>query len=86
MGWVLRVIILILVVRALWQLLSGFIEGAAPPARSGRAEKAVPLVRDPVCGTYVARSRALSAGQGEATQYFCSERCRTEYVRSRRLP
>ena len=83
-GWVLRVIILMLVVRALWRLLSGIIEGATPPASSGRSEKTLPLVRDPVCGTYVTQSRALSAGQGDATRYFCSERCRAEYVRTGR--
>jgi hypothetical protein len=33
------------------------------------------LVKDPVCGTYVVRSRAVRrAGDGEP-RYFCSEEC-----------
>ena len=39
----------------------------------------VPLVRDPVCGTYVVREKALTAGSGDRMQYFCSEKCRDEY-------
>jgi len=41
----------------------------------------VPLVRDPVCGTYVVRARALTMGAGAETMYFCSEKCRDEYAR-----
>jgi len=38
-------------------------------------------VRDPVCGTYIVRARALTAGTGDQTRYFCSEKCRDEYAR-----
>lgn len=33
------------------------------------------LVQDPVCGTYVVRSRALRRGVAEAARYFCSAEC-----------
>ena len=39
----------------------------------------VGLVRDPVCGTFVMPSRALTSGSGPNTRYFCSEKCRREY-------
>ena len=39
------------------------------------------LKKDPVCGTYVVRDRALTLDAGKQTQYFCSERCRDEYTR-----
>lgn len=33
------------------------------------------LVKDPVCGTYVVRSRAVSRGAADDTRYFCSAEC-----------
>jgi YHS domain-containing protein len=82
-GWIIRFILVMLVVRAIWRLLAGVVEGAMGPAatRQGprKREEPVPLVRDPVCGTYVPRARALTSGTGDAIQYFCSERCRAEY-------
>lgn len=41
----------------------------------------VPLVRDPVCGKYIVRERALTAGRADQIQYFCSEQCRDEFAR-----
>ena len=34
------------------------------------------MVRDPVCGTFVVQSRALTADSGGETAWFCSEECR----------
>jgi len=85
LGWLLRVLLLIVVIRALWRLIVGVLQGArtpqAPPVRGGG--EPVPLVKDPVCGTYVVRSKALAARAGDDTQYFCSERCREEFVNAR---
>jgi hypothetical protein len=44
---------------------------APPPPRAAVAET---LVQCATCGTYVAASRALKAGRGDAV--FCSEECR----------
>lgn len=33
------------------------------------------LVKDPVCGTYVVRSRAVRRPAVEGTRYFCSAEC-----------
>ena len=33
------------------------------------------LVKDPVCGTYVVRSRAVSRPAAEGAEYFCSADC-----------
>lgn len=33
------------------------------------------LVKDPVCGTYVVRSRAVSRPAGDGRLYFCSAEC-----------
>ena len=77
-GWVLKIIILILVIRALWYLLSGIFEGARDPARV--PDHGVQMVRDPVCGTFVVRGRALTARDGDQTRYFCSEGCRKAFL------
>lgn len=53
--------------------------GGAGPGGAGVAS--VPLVRDPICGTYVVRAKALTAGSGDQTQYFCSEKCRDQFRR-----
>ena len=76
LGWAIRIIILILIVRALWRFLSGVVEGAQ---RGRRPASSVPLVRDPICGTYVVPERALSVSGADGVHYFCSERCRRAY-------
>jgi len=32
-------------------------------------------VKDPVCGTYIVRSRAVSRTAGDGFRYFCSAEC-----------
>ncbi len=83
-GWILRLLLFLIVVRLVWRFIAGVMDGMAPPQNTGRGgskKKSVPLVRDPVCGTYVVRDRALTLDAGKQTQYFCSERCRDEYTR-----
>ncbi len=100
-GWILRFILLLVIIRVIWRFLGGIIDGLSgdsyarsqggqrgrrggvgvgpdgPGAAPGAAS--VPLVRDPVCGTYVVRTKALTVGSGDQTQYFCSEKCRDEF-------
>jgi YHS domain-containing protein len=50
-------------------------------ARRGRVAPRVPavrhdeLVKDPVCNTYVARSRAVRRADASGLHYFCSNEC-----------
>jgi YHS domain-containing protein len=84
MGWLIRVILifllLTLVVRAVYRLVAGIVEGA-----SGGPHKQVPLstkmVKDPVCGTYVVHSKALTASRGNETAWFCSPECQHAWQR-----
>ena len=64
--------------RVLWRVLAGVFEGLGyqPPAAQ---TKSVGLVRDPVCGTFILPSKALTSGGGSNTRYFCSEKCRRAY-------
>ena len=72
------VIFILVVARAFWRVVDGILDGArGPDAR--RRTTAVKLVRDPVCGTYVAPGSALSISASGTTHYFCSEECRAKY-------
>ena len=77
LGWIIRLLLLYLILRAISRLVRGIAEGMrpSPPAQPA----AVPLARDPVCGTFVVPSRALTAGTGAEMRFFCSEKCRRAY-------
>ena len=65
-----------LVFRAVSRLVRGIMAGlaGAPPT-----PPAVALVRDPVCGTFVAPASAPSLGNGSQMRFFCSDNCRRIY-------
>jgi len=77
----LRIVLVVLVVRALWRLFNGVLDGYA--GRRNLAPPATKLVRDPVCGTFIAPGRAHAARQGDQTLYFCSEHCRRTWLGGR---
>jgi uncharacterized protein len=74
-------LIILLVVRMVGRSLAGLF-GAGGDVRRSRAtprptaRKAEDLVRDPVCRTYIPRSRALTAVVAGREEYYCSEACR----------
>lgn len=88
-GWLLRILLVAFLVRALWRVLAGVLQGLNAPAPNSRVprethpSKSTALVKDPVCGTYVARAQALSLSAADATYYFCSEDCRQSFQRDR---
>ena len=49
-----------------------------------RRPDASDMVRDPVCGIYVAASQALREVTGSGTFYFCSRQCRDRFLEARR--
>jgi YHS domain-containing protein len=71
-------LILFLVLRVLWRFIYSVAEGAATPRR-GSSIPGVRMVKDPVCGTYIVPTKALTTGSGDDLQYFCSEKCRQAY-------
>jgi len=76
---ILITILLIIVARLFWRVMDGILEGARNQPR--QVKPGVTLVRDPVCGTYVAPGSALSVTSGRGTHYFCSEKCLAEFRR-----
>ena len=67
-----------ILLRLLWGAAKAMFVGMGyqPP---GARTQSVGLVRDPICGTFVLPSTALTSGSGSDTRYFCSEKCRREY-------
>ena len=62
--------IVILVVALLHAFRRRPLPAPAPPPMTSDE-----LVKDPVCGTYVVRSRAVSRAAAEPPPYFCSTDC-----------
>jgi len=78
---ILQLLLLLAVLRAVWRLLQGVLEGAGYRLVDGPLRPGVKLVRDPVCGVYVSPAKALALRSGGETVYFCSEKCRREFER-----
>jgi uncharacterized protein len=78
------VILAFFIGRAVWRLLDGIIEGATGSRSRGGPvpQRGVQMVRDPVCGTFVVRDRALTLTDGRTELFFCSDVCRDRYRRT----
>jgi uncharacterized protein len=82
---ILLLILIAFVARAFWRLMDGVlagVRGERPVTAGGSrsaAAKAVHMVRDPMCGTFVVPERAVTLATRDETHYFCSDRCRDAY-------
>jgi YHS domain-containing protein len=76
-GWIIRLLLLYVILRAISRFVRGIVQGMTPPLPE--PPRAVPLARDPVCGTFVVPSRAVTMGSGGDLRFFCSEKCRRTY-------
>ena len=82
MVFLLRILILALLIYALISLLQRLLPSSAAP-RSGPASGGR-LVKDPICGTYVAQDRAIQARDRSEVFYFCSDECRRTFLANTR--
>jgi YHS domain-containing protein len=79
---IITLVLLLIVGRLVWRFMYAIFEGAGMLKEpQDRERKAVKLVRDPVCGVFVVPSQALTSGSGTSTRYFCSEKCRQQWVK-----
>jgi len=85
--WFIRALFILLVVRMVLRLLfpprpPQASRGPARGPTGGRAPEVVggELVRDPQCGTYIPKTRAITVGAGDNVLYFCSDTCRDAYT------
>ena len=75
----LQILLVLAVLRAVWRLVKGMLEGAGYQQVDGGVTQGVKLVKDPNCGTFVSPARALAMRLGGETVYFCSDKCRREW-------
>ena len=77
---VLELVLIVLVARAFWRVVGGIVEGVTGGGRTTHVpDRGVPMVRDPVCGTFVSREHARSIMDGSTRVFFCSENCLEKY-------
>ena len=69
--------LLALVLVVVFPMLRGWRPRLAAPPPSPRGTE---LVKDPVCQTYIVRSRAVQRGDGERAVFFCSADCAERYA------
>jgi YHS domain-containing protein len=74
-----RVLILLVVVAALIAVLLPLLRRPALSARRRPPALDDELVKDPVCQTYVVRSRAVTGRGTDGAPYFCSIDCARRY-------
>jgi len=84
--FVLYVLLVLFLVRALRRFLAGFVVGLrGGPDPSRRIEQGVRMARDPICGTFVIPSSAVAVRDGSGLHHFCSDKCRDAFMsRARR--
>jgi YHS domain-containing protein len=76
-----RVVVLLAVLVVLIVVLLPLLRRPAVAARRAPPEFHDELVKDPVCQTYVVRSRAVTARRGaDGAPYFCSTDCARRYA------
>lgn len=83
---ILLFLLFIFLARFVSRLIRGIIDGATSP-NAGQHQRAtnppaVKMIADPICGTYVVPGKALQLARGGQTHYFCSDKCRDEWVRA----
>ena len=76
----LEFVLIVFVARAFWRLVDGMLDGiTGKKSRPRVPERGVQMVRDPVCGTFVLPSRAITLTEAGRPVYFCSAGCRDRY-------
>lgn len=70
-----RVVLILFLLAVVLALLVPLLRRLTRPPLGARAALHDELVKDPVCKTYVVKSRALSRVDDGEVRYFCSPEC-----------
>jgi YHS domain-containing protein len=77
--YVLILLLIVFVARAFWRVVDGLLAGLSGTGPREPQQGRVQMVRDPVCGTFVLPSQAITLGDGSRRVSFCSTECRDKY-------
>jgi YHS domain-containing protein len=88
MTWIIRLLLLVILLTVIRSLLARIF--APPPSRKVRPPDPAHgsrtisgrMVKDPQCGMYVASDLAVEARHDSQRLFFCSARCREDYLTS----
>ena len=87
MAFLIRVALMVLALYVLWRACGRLLRSLGVmseqhnrPEHSGHLNPVDELVQDPVCKLYVPRHEAIELRDRDARLYFCSEKCRDQYV------
>ena len=83
---ILLIVLFIFAARAFWLLVDGVMAGASGSRRGAAPLPGVPMVRDPICGTFVVPDRSVSISEDARRVHFCSTACRDAYRARRARP
>ena len=76
-------VLILVAARFFWRLIETVLRAAMGPAaqnaRGGGPPASVKMQPCPVCGTYVVPGKAITGRSGDASVFFCSEKCRAEF-------
>jgi YHS domain-containing protein len=77
-----RALLILAALMICFLVLSPLLRGWRPRLAGG--ERPDQLVKDPFCGTYVLRSRAVRRESGGEALHFCSAECAARFARGER--
>lgn len=63
-----------------------FLSSGEPVRPEDRGPQSADLIRDPQCGIYFLMQRGVSTRIHGKTIYFCSDKCRDDYLKSHKSP
>jgi YHS domain-containing protein len=83
---IVRILNILLVVAIIYVLYKVLWKGESlfknSKKKSDNPQKAIEEIKkDPICGTYVPVGHSLSYKSGKETHYFCSEECKSKYIK-----
>ncbi len=78
-----RLIFYTLVIFAIYWLLRSFLKSKPKKKASSQLPSQIEdeLVKDPMCGIYIPKQKAITAKIGGKVYYFCSQKCKEEYTK-----
>ena len=79
-----RAVLLLAVLIIAFVFISPMLRGWRLRLGGAEPERPDPLVKDPFCGTYVVRSRAIRRESGGEALHFCSAECAARFARGDR--